>query len=175
MEYLDILNISVIRVDITNKANGIYVDTCPNKIDNNAHNIVNKLYNTTVWVEYGINELETDKYITPIAIKSIITSNIFGGINVLNMKCFNPNITEKIIPYINNVLMSGILIYFMVNKKATINNNTTKYNVLYDKNVFIMLTGFTEFVLASVFKLITHITIKNNDRNNKAETIYWEG
>jgi hypothetical protein len=48
MEYLDILNTMVIIVDITNKANGIYVDTCPNKIDNNPHNIVNRLYNTIV-------------------------------------------------------------------------------------------------------------------------------
>jgi hypothetical protein len=71
--------------------------------------------------------------------------------------------------------MCGILTYFIVNKKATLHNNMKKYNVLYEKNVFIMWRGFTEFlsvVVPSVFKLINHITIKNNDRNNKAETIY---
>ena len=109
IEYLYIQNILVIISDIINNINGIELDIFPSNNENNMHNIANKLYNMIFLLEYGMNELENDIYITPIIIANIKYKNKCGGTTLLNIKCFNPNIIEQITPYINKLFTFGKL------------------------------------------------------------------
>jgi len=114
--------------------------------------------------EYGINELAKDIYITPIIITSIKYRNICGGTILLNIKCFNPNIIEQIILYINKLFTFGIRKYLMLYINQIIPKNINKYNDLYVYHILIILVvGLPD---DSVGLLIYWITVKNKIRNN---------
>ena len=70
--------------------------------------MVNTPYNNIFLPEYGINELDMERYIHPMIITSATNINIFGGTMLLNIKCFKPNTTEQIMPYMNKLLIFGI-------------------------------------------------------------------
>ena len=173
IEYFDILKNMVIIVDRINITNGIYVDTLPNNIDNNIHSIVNAPYNTIFLFEYGINELENDRYIHPNIIKRTTTINIFGGTLLLNRTCLNPNTTEQIMPYMNKLLISGIFIYFMLYIKSIIPTNTKKYKLLYVNKIFCKSTVLFVLILLLLYdgELTHHITLNNNTITNIDEII----